>query len=694
MFLTVDQILPSLQSLGMFGYWLIGLAAALEAFFLTGVIVPGTLIVDAGGILVQRGLLDFFDLVWFVAIGSVLGSEVSFWVGRVALDRVPGKDKLSRSKAFVRAQNLFLRRGGLALVLGRFLGPVAGLVPLAAAMAGMDRRKFAIWNILGSFPYALAHVGFGFVVANVLGSLGNTFGRQAVLVAVCLLLLLVLWGILFSLVRLAPLALTFLSLVTRKVIEQPAVRQFLSKHPAAMDWLAKRLSRDTFTGLPLTILVTIFIYVGVVWLDSVLDFLHDSQIVQLDKRLAELIHHFQSPALINLSTWVTAAGSWTAVLPLTVAGLIWLLLQRCHTLAAGLLISVLGSTVSVALLKLIFQRPRSPLGFFLETSNSFPSGHAATSIGFYGMLMYVIWRAGKLRAETAILAAGLIAFLIGGSRIYLIEHYLSDVLNGWLVGILWVVFAVAVCEWLTSRKLGQNLPSVEGWRWKLGYGLIVLLGCVAGGNVWLYDHPRNAPLPSVTDQVLSSPKDLEKLSGLSEMTESLLGTPLRLASIVVLARDASALEHAFEGAGWKASPSPSLGRVFDAFTTVVDGQEDPTIETVPHFWRGQPNDLGFVEAASQRTKLADKGVHVRIWRTNYVTEAGLRAYLTTAGRDEDETPPLNCSTRSDAAAQDMVVKSLVQKGARIETSLAVKRSGAPCPSLQPAGRHVVVLSLS
>lgn len=75
---TLDQILVSLQALGALGYWLIGLASALEAFFLTGVVVPGTLIVSAGGILVQRGLLDFFDFVWFVALGSILGSEASY----------------------------------------------------------------------------------------------------------------------------------------------------------------------------------------------------------------------------------------------------------------------------------------------------------------------------------------------------------------------------------------------------------------------------------------------------------------------------------------------------------------------------------------------------------------------------------------------------------------------------------------
>ena len=71
----IDQILPSLQSLGLWSYWIIGFASAFEAFFLTGVITPGTLVVDLGGVLVERGMLDFFDLVWFVAIGSLLGGE-------------------------------------------------------------------------------------------------------------------------------------------------------------------------------------------------------------------------------------------------------------------------------------------------------------------------------------------------------------------------------------------------------------------------------------------------------------------------------------------------------------------------------------------------------------------------------------------------------------------------------------------
>lgn len=90
MTLPLDAFLPSLAVLGLWSYWALGLAAFLEAFVPTGLFMPGTLIVEAGGILVQQGLLDYLDLVWFVAAGAILGGEASYSLGRLAR-RIPGE---------------------------------------------------------------------------------------------------------------------------------------------------------------------------------------------------------------------------------------------------------------------------------------------------------------------------------------------------------------------------------------------------------------------------------------------------------------------------------------------------------------------------------------------------------------------------------------------------------------------------
>lgn len=674
MSLTLDQILPSLQALGVFGYWLIGLGSMFEAFFLTGVVVPGTLIVDAGGILVQRGLLDFFDLVWFVAIGSVLGSEMSYWTGKLAMSRLPGRRRIGDSSAFVRAHGLFEKRGGMALVIGRFLGPVAGLVPLVAGMAGMDRRQFLVWNIAGSIPYALTHVAIGCFLGDVMGGIGGSLTRGAVLAGIVLLTLLVLWSILYSALRLLPFAWAVVSAALRNLADVPAARRWIEAHPVAAAWVAARLDRTAFSGRTLSLLAVIFVYIGVVWLDSVLEFLAGDPLLQLDTRLAQLIHHFQSPVPIRIASLITAAGSWQVVLPVLVAALIWLLTGGRGALATGLAVSVIGNTLSVAALKLVFGRPRPPLGFFAETSGSFPSGHAAASVAAYGMLMYVVWRTGRLRAHSALLLAGLVAFAIGVSRIYLIEHYLSDVLNGWLVGALWVTVGVAVAEWRLSQASRPALP-MAGKARAAGLAAALGLAVLAAVSVWRYDHPRNTPVQT-TDQVLGEAAALAEI-GLATQTESLMGSPMHPVSLVVFASDEAALSDAVAASGWDASRLPTPGLVFDALYAALEGSEDPTVETVSHFWRGQPNDLAFVRRApGANPALADP--KLRFWRTRFVTAEGLRAFVGTVGIDETGDAGAGQAAPPGPALRDGLVQALLAQGA---TLLAPDRTAADVVAL-------------
>ena len=693
MSLSLDQILPSLQALGVLGYWLIGLGAMLEAFFLTGVVVPGTLIVDAGGVLVQRGLLDFFDLVWFVAIGAILGSELSYWTGKLAMNRLPGRQRIGGWATFARATRLFNRRGGMALVIGRFLGPVAGLVPLAAGMAGMGRRQFLIWNIAGSIPYAFAHVAIGYFLGDVMGRIGGSLTRVAVLVGSVALLLIVLWGTLYSALRLLPLAWAVLSVAIRTLADSPAIARRIEAHPHAARWAVARFDRNAFVGLPLSLLGVIFIYIGAVWLDSVIEFVAGDAVLQLDLRLAGLIHPFQAPMPIRIASWFTAAGGWQVVLPLVAASLLWLLLTGRRALAAGLAVSVVGNTVSVALLKLAFGRPRSPLGVFAETSGSFPSGHAAASIAAYGMIMYMIWRAGKLRAETALLLAGVIALAIGISRIYLIEHYLSDVLNGWLVGALWLTVGVAVAEWQLSKVPATGPSTTLAARGRVravGVGVVLGLVAVAAMNVARYDHPRNAPIQTA-DKMLASMRDLAAIDGPPLMTESLMGTPVHPVSVVVFAKDRAALFNALSAAGWIPSKPTTPGLVFDALYAALAGSEDPTVDTVSHFWRGQPNSLAFVAGGSPSKGAAFAGPKARFWRTEFVTRDGVRAFVGTVGFDDAGDVGAERSAAKNTAARDGLAQSLRSNGARVAIAGGLPgQAGGAVPRPQS---DVVVLSL-
>jgi undecaprenyl-diphosphatase len=79
----------------------------------------------------------------------------------------------------------------------------------------------------------------------------------------------------------------------------------------------------------------------------------------------------------------------------------------------------------------------------LPKSASFPSGHALNSMAFYGAVALTIGR--RLRSRWLrgfALAFGLgLPLLIGFSRVYLGVHYFTDVLGGWVVGLVLALLA-------------------------------------------------------------------------------------------------------------------------------------------------------------------------------------------------------------------------------------------------------------
>ena len=94
------------------------------------------------------------------------------------------------------------------------------------------------------------------------------------------------------------------------------------------------------------------------------------------------------------------------------------------------------------LLKHLVARPRPTLyPVFLEDGFSFPSGHATVATFVYGFLIVLVYRHVPHVYLRCLLIA-LLALLIIGisySRLYLCVHYLSDVVTGMVVGVLWLV---------------------------------------------------------------------------------------------------------------------------------------------------------------------------------------------------------------------------------------------------------------
>ena len=127
--------------------------------------------------------------------------------------------------------------------------------------------------------------------------------------------------------------------------------------------------------------------------------------------------------------------------------------------AAGLVLAGLGEGLLNLLLKDLFERTRPDLfpGPLHLTTYSFPSGHAMGSIAVYGMLAFVGARLTnqRLLRYAMALAAALIVFFVGLSRVFFGVHYPTDVIGGYLAGAIWLaisILTVLVAEEHAKRR--------------------------------------------------------------------------------------------------------------------------------------------------------------------------------------------------------------------------------------------------
>lgn len=129
---------------------------------------------------------------------------------------------------------------------------------------------------------------------------------------------------------------------------------------------------------------------------------------------------------------------------------------------------VAGQSLVVNLLKLLFQRPRPPVGeapawlahadaVAAASGFAFPSGHAAASTATFAALALLLGR-GRSRGVRVALAAGAaaVAGAVSTTRVLLAVHWVSDVIAGAAIGGLWFM-ACALAFGGRRLRLGSPL---------------------------------------------------------------------------------------------------------------------------------------------------------------------------------------------------------------------------------------------
>lgn len=185
----------------------------------------------------------------------------------------------------------------------------------------------------------------------------------------------------------------------------------------------------------------------------------------IDFRIFDFLSRHVSNVRTDVMVFITFFATHTFLIPANLILIAYFLFIKRHRwYSIKIPVVAIGSVIIMASLKLFFSRPR-PLTPLLEAVRgfSFPSGHAMSSVTFYGLLMYIVWHevANKVLKWSLITFFALFILAIGFSRIYLRVHYASDVLAGFAMGAIWLVISLWTMTRIEKYTRKEIAPQVE-----------------------------------------------------------------------------------------------------------------------------------------------------------------------------------------------------------------------------------------
>lgn len=172
--------------------------------------------------------------------------------------------------------------------------------------------------------------------------------------------------------------------------------------------------------------------------------INSTAIAEFDESIANMFVHNDTMTAIMIG--ITYLGESVTLIPLAVLALIILPNKKE---AATVPINLTSIAILNSIAKLIAKRER-PLGVRLVEASgySFPSGHSASSLAFYGFIMYLIYKKCKNKKikMCSMILLGVLILLIGVSRVYLGVHFASDVCGGFVFAGLYLIIYISICE--------------------------------------------------------------------------------------------------------------------------------------------------------------------------------------------------------------------------------------------------------
>jgi len=633
----IQSLLPAIEHFHIIGYWIAFFAALLETTIGIGLIIPGSIIILLMGALAAKGYFDLGDLIWFAAIGAIIGDNINYFIGKKYSNKFLEKGFwFIKPKHLKKGELFFKRHGSKSIFFGRFIPSIKEIIPLIAGILGMKRLSFMTWNILGAIGWSLVWIIPGYFFAQSLNLVKIWLTRTGLFFGILFIIFILLYIIKTILIKNGKYFFSFLNSIWQSIkiaiIKNPEVQKLTNRHKKFFTFLKNRSNKKNFFGLPLTLLSLALLYVIILFGGVIQAVINSDLVLSTDIRVANLLVIFRNTELTKIFFWITYLGKIEIIIIFITATILILWIWKKISYIIPLLISCIGGELFTLIGKLLIHRSRPDIAIYNESTFSFPSGHATIAISFYGFIAYALIRnTKKWKNKINIFFITLITIiLIGFSRLYLGVHFASDVWGGYLVGAIWLIIAMSISEYLLFKKQKNHTTFSKAKKQILTTITII----ISIGLYTIFAFTNQIPtlaLAQETTKITITNTDSIFKSEQLKFTETLLGNKQEPLSFIITAKNDKQLVDLFTSAQWSLADDVNLKSVYKISKTALLKDSYPQAPMTPDFWNSEVHNFGF-EKSTDSNNVRTRH-HARFWKTNYIMKNGDNIYVGSASFD-------------------------------------------------------------
>ena len=531
-----------------------------DALIVVGAIVPALPLLIAVGVLIGMGEVSGAYAVACVSLGAFLGDGLSYWIGRRWGVQLHGVWPFRRYPQLLgRGEILFRRNALTSILVARYVGAVRPFVPAIAGMARMPVRRYLTISAVACLSWALLFLAPGWILGRAYDAVAAVAGHLVIVLGLLAAVLGLAWA--WVLYTYRWFANHTDSLLARTL-------DWSHRHPRMGRYSAALFDPGHRESTSLALLAVLLMAIGWAWFVLLLVVIGAGEPLALDLAVHQAMLALRNPLADYPMAALASLGDWPVLAPACLAVLGYFTWRRrwmaaAHWLAAlafGLALTwLLGNTMDVV------RPPSASSGF------GFPSIAVTMSTVAFGFFAVLIAR--ELPGRDRVwpyLVSGAVVTAIGFARLYLGAHWLSDVIGGMLLGVVWLLLLGIAYRRRFNRSLWVKPVAA------VFYGTFIIAA--------LWYAPRNIeaklerfepppPVPVLADlEDWWSHEWMLQPARRNEFTDA-LRWPLDLQ----VAGPLEPLQSRLQAAGWRVQPQAKWEQALSLLDTNVEPHEVPVL---------------------------------------------------------------------------------------------------------------------